>query len=250
MEKGWFFEHQGGNGMLQCARGVIDGSPKNAAYPFNPDAGAGYTEGWVAFNTAWNSTLAYLFADGTEIQVYDSGFGKPLTPAAAGDRVGIRLRAPLDFDYARKEQGQILAWSASGDSEAVSLTEPLPRGGILEGTVDLVRGSTAKGDRNLQVSEEDSIFFSYGLEGFATRHALPVGKPSSIGEAGSPPPASICRALGVCLEGSSGKVRIHDLRGRALSPRQTLGVKVSGLYLVRQAGGRRAPWSKLVHLPH
>jgi len=37
----------------------IDASPKEADYPFNPKADSGYVEGWVAFNTAWNSSIAY-----------------------------------------------------------------------------------------------------------------------------------------------------------------------------------------------
>ena len=53
LDLGWFSEYQGGYGLLQGARGVFDGSPKNGHYPFNTGlANIGHTEGWVTFTTA------------------------------------------------------------------------------------------------------------------------------------------------------------------------------------------------------
>lgn len=57
---GWVSRYQGGFGNLGYCIGVLDGSPKEANYSYNPDGDTGYTEGWVAFNTAWNMSLAYL----------------------------------------------------------------------------------------------------------------------------------------------------------------------------------------------
>lgn len=57
---GWVSRYQGGSGDLGWVVGVLDGSPKNDSFPFNPTASTGYSEGWVAFNTAWNMALAYL----------------------------------------------------------------------------------------------------------------------------------------------------------------------------------------------
>ena len=56
-----------GVGDLSWVTGVLDGSPKEASYPFDPSADLGYSEGWVAFNTAWNMSLAYLCAENNEI---------------------------------------------------------------------------------------------------------------------------------------------------------------------------------------
>lgn len=56
----WIERYQGGYGNLGYCIGVLDGSPKEANYPYDPYGDTGYTEGWVAFNTAWNTSLAYL----------------------------------------------------------------------------------------------------------------------------------------------------------------------------------------------
>lgn len=56
----WITRYKGGFGNLEYCIGVLDGSPKEESYPYNPYCDIGYTEGWVAFNTAWNMSLAYL----------------------------------------------------------------------------------------------------------------------------------------------------------------------------------------------
>lgn len=55
--------HLNGVGNLEWCEGALDGSPKEDSYPYNPDADPGYSESWVAFNTAWNMSLAYLIAE-------------------------------------------------------------------------------------------------------------------------------------------------------------------------------------------
>lgn len=67
VDLGWFKKYDGGHGDLGSVFGRIDGSPKESAYPFNPSADCGYTEGWVAFNTAWNTSLAYLCGENNNI---------------------------------------------------------------------------------------------------------------------------------------------------------------------------------------
>lgn len=57
---GWVSRLSGGYGHLDNVVAVLDGSPKEGSFPFNPSASTGYTEGWVAFNSAWNMALAYL----------------------------------------------------------------------------------------------------------------------------------------------------------------------------------------------
>ena len=64
---GWVSEHINGYGSLDWVQGVLDGSPKNTNYPYNPNGDTGYTEGWVAFNSAWNMSLAYLCGENEEI---------------------------------------------------------------------------------------------------------------------------------------------------------------------------------------
>ena len=62
---GWVVRYSDGLGNLGYCTGVLDGSPKNENYTYNPEGDTGYTEGWVAFNTAWNMSLAYLHGDNT-----------------------------------------------------------------------------------------------------------------------------------------------------------------------------------------
>ena len=63
---GWV-KQQNGAGDLNWVTGVLDGSPKEDSFPYNPSASTGYTEGWVAFNTAWNMALAYLNGENASI---------------------------------------------------------------------------------------------------------------------------------------------------------------------------------------
>ncbi|GAA2389816.1 hypothetical protein GCM10010404_53710 [Nonomuraea africana] len=94
---GWFSEYQGGVGMLQGVPGVLDGSPKNGHYPFDPTVGnIGHTEGWVSFNTAWNASLAWLAADRTAVRLLDSA-GAPITRAQPDSPVTVELTAPLNL---------------------------------------------------------------------------------------------------------------------------------------------------------
>ena len=68
-DRNWFSRYQGGHGNIleEGVVGALDGAPKNAHYPCNPIANDGYSEAWVAFNTAWNTSLAYLCAENPDI---------------------------------------------------------------------------------------------------------------------------------------------------------------------------------------
>lgn len=99
---GWFAKHEvAGNGRLGEVLGRIDASPKEAAYPFNPKADPGYVEGWVAFNTAWNSSLAYSAGEMIAITVNPQ-------LARCGDQVAVRLKAPIYIDHNRVENARII----------------------------------------------------------------------------------------------------------------------------------------------
>lgn len=64
---GWVSRLSGGYGHLDNVVGVLDGSPKEGSFPYDPTASTGYTEGWVAFNSAWNMALAYLNGENESI---------------------------------------------------------------------------------------------------------------------------------------------------------------------------------------
>jgi hypothetical protein len=112
VDLGWYSYHKGGIGMLEEVRFVLDGSPKNEHYPYNPQAGnAGWTEGWVQFNVAYNLSLAYLAYAGTQIEI-----------AREGVSVGVRLKAPLNFDYRRQEKA-VVQVMRRGAEESLELHE-------------------------------------------------------------------------------------------------------------------------------
>lgn len=56
-----------GVGNLEYCIGCLDGSPKEDSYPYNTSEDTGYSEAWVAFNTAWNMSLAYLCGEDKNI---------------------------------------------------------------------------------------------------------------------------------------------------------------------------------------
>ncbi|MDR6555263.1 family 16 glycoside hydrolase [Paenibacillus qinlingensis] len=123
VNRGWFNFYNGGYGHLMSVPGVLDGAPKETAYPFTPTADHGYTEGWVAFNTAWNDSLAYSAADDLEIKAFNSAFSTEISSAAAGSAIGIRLKAPLNFNESSAETGQVVITTNTGSQSKITVTE-------------------------------------------------------------------------------------------------------------------------------
>jgi hypothetical protein len=113
VDLGWYVQHPGGIGQLSDARFVLDGSPKNAHYPYHPERGdIGWTEGWVSFNTAYNMSLAYMAANDTE-----------WSATREKDWVTLRLKAPLNFDYNAKEYAWVNMKDSKGKTTKLKLTE-------------------------------------------------------------------------------------------------------------------------------
>jgi len=124
VKRGWAVEYPGvGAGDLGSVPAVIDGSPKESAYPFAPTADPGYVEGWVAHNTAWNMSLAYSAADDVEVKVYDSSFTSEVMTVNSGDTIGIQLKAPLNLDPSAVEMGVVKVTLSSGTVVDVTVTE-------------------------------------------------------------------------------------------------------------------------------
>lgn len=90
LDRGWFSEYQGGFGILQGLPGVLDGSPKNGHYPYEPTMGnIGHTEGWVNVNTALNESLAWLASRQTDVTIDASSPG-----AVPGRPLQVEVRGP------------------------------------------------------------------------------------------------------------------------------------------------------------
>jgi hypothetical protein len=180
VDLGWFKEFQGGAGQLQSARGVLDGSPKETTYPFDPYAGdPGHSEGWVTFNTPWNITLAFLSSHETNLEVFDRSFIKPIQTITLGNedrQIGIRLQAPLNFDYSKIESGEVMIKTSRGDSYRMTVYEKTPNDMAFTGLINFEEGRVDPGDDLLQVRPGDTITVSYGYDFFKKSVTIEVIK--------------------------------------------------------------------------
>ena len=134
VEYGWFKFLPGGIGQLANARFVIDGSPKNAHYPYHPEIGdIGWTEGWIQFNTAYDISLAYLAWSESKIDLTKNG-----------DELIIRLTAPLNFDYNKVETGTVTVTDSDGKEARVTVTEDSANSMNFTGRIKIQPGSAVK----------------------------------------------------------------------------------------------------------
>jgi hypothetical protein len=154
VEVGWYSFLPGGLGLLENARFVIDGSPKDGHYPFHPEKGNfGWTEGWVQFNTPFAASLAQMAYAETSLQV-----------SREGDRLVIRLIAPLDFDYGKADTGTVLVATSAGDRERVTMTEDGPSSRMLTGRIPIETAApAATGDGIVQATPGTTVEASYGF---------------------------------------------------------------------------------------
>lgn len=61
VEKGWPYHYQNNvTARLEITRGTLASLPGSEMYPFNPKGRPRHPEGWVAYNAAWNTSLAFL----------------------------------------------------------------------------------------------------------------------------------------------------------------------------------------------
>ncbi len=154
VEHGWFKFYHGGIGRLADARFVIDGSPKNAHYPYHPEVGdIGWTEGWIQFNVCYNVTLSYLAWSESKVEL-----------AKQGDELVIRLTAPLNFDYDKVETASITVVSGLGDEEKVTVTEDSISSSTFTGRIKLQPANAPSlGDKTLQFKQGSTLKASYGF---------------------------------------------------------------------------------------
>lgn len=170
VELGWFKEHRGFHGQLWTARGVLEGSPKETTYPFDPYAGdPGHSEGWVTFNTPWNVSLAYLSHYETGLEIYDSKLIQPVKTVSLSDsdnRLVVVLSAPLNFDYEKVESGEVTVRTSHGDHLLLTVTEKTLNSTDFVGTLVMEKEEIDKDDDRIQVRQGDVITVSYGWDVF------------------------------------------------------------------------------------
>ena len=117
-DAGWYKQYSGGAGRLEGCTAVIDANVPEAGYPYAPQNGnTGYTEGWVAYNTAWNASLAYSQAENVALSV-------DKTSGDVGDTVNVTLTAPIDMDTAAVENGTVqVTNNTTGERTDVTVME-------------------------------------------------------------------------------------------------------------------------------
>lgn len=129
VEFGWFSRHPGGIGQLEKCRFVLDGSPKDPLYPYHPEVGnVGWTEGWIQFNTPFNTSMAYLAR-------HDS----TLTLTREGGQIRLRLKAPIGFDPSKREKATV-ALTAGGTTKTVVLVEETEQSEWLSASIPQIPG--------------------------------------------------------------------------------------------------------------
>jgi hypothetical protein len=161
VDLGWYSYHQGGYGALDEVKFVFDGSPKSFHYPNHPEVGnLGWTEGWVQFNTAFNTSMAYL-----------ANYYSFINLERGGDELIIRLKAPLNFDPTKKEPVEIMLSNTSGEILLLTLAEHTPNAEIYIGKVKIENGRVESGGKILEVNLGEEIMAQYGY-GFMKKIAV------------------------------------------------------------------------------
>lgn len=172
VERGWYSEYQGGAGRLQGSRGVLDGSPKNGHYPYNPGIGnIGHTEGWVTFNTAWNVALAWRAVDATTVRIVD-GAGATVHQAEVDSRVVVELTAPLNLDPAAPDSAEVQVRVGDRVAGLLTVVQDAPNATTYRAVLDLAGLRAVPGDR---------ITVSYGYGYFTHDAVLTVTGPTCGG---------------------------------------------------------------------
>ncbi|GAB5558731.1 MAG: hypothetical protein SynsKO_03780 [Synoicihabitans sp.] len=158
VDLGWFNAHKGGIGLLEPVPFVFDGSPKAEHFPNHPELGnIGWTEGWVQFNIAFNTSLAYLANDTTKLELEQTDEGD----------VTVRLRAPLNFHAEVTDQVDVELRGENGQSMTVRLTESGMFSRWLSATLPYRNGTLRQGDQSMAIKPGERISTSYGLGYFA-----------------------------------------------------------------------------------
>ncbi|MGI6265357.1 MAG: sialate O-acetylesterase, partial [Acutalibacteraceae bacterium] len=204
---GWPSKYNGGNGVLANVTGRIDASPKEAAYAgdshCNPSANPGYTEAWVAYNTAWNSSLAYSAAADVVLAVSADS-------APAGESVTVTLTAPLNMDPDAVETGAVRLYNAAtGESRTLTLTE------------ESADGYTFCGELRLADGDQWQISYGYGMFAHTATVTGTPGQASAVlyGDVDLDEDVDAADAL-MALQAATGKI--------VLSEEQTVAADVDG----------------------
>ena len=154
VDQGWYNTHHGGVGLLEPVPFVFDGSPKTNHYPNHPEIGNfGWTEGWVQFNTAFNTSMAYLANSETNIEIVKKN----------NRSLQVRLKAPLNFDENKEDAVTLKLQHSNGNSINLLLKEEGRYSPYLSTTVQLKKRKVKYGKQQIRINRGDTLWTSYGL---------------------------------------------------------------------------------------
>ncbi len=154
VDLGWYNAHEGGIGLLAPVPFVFDGSPKAEHYPNHPELGnIGWTEGWVQFNTAFNTSLAYLANDNTEIQFIKE----------ENNTVKLRLQAPINFKEDTRINIPLKLKTSTGQEVTVNCTPEGPFSKYVSATIVVKKKKIIYQNQIIKIKKGDFLTASYGL---------------------------------------------------------------------------------------
>lgn len=150
LEKSWPIEFSRDVcARLELVRGTFSSICTTAMYPYNPQGKFGHPEGWVAFNSAWNVSMAYLNNYDTHLTVMNKGYNAEALSVLPNNDIFIQLETPTGFLANRR----LSLTTANGGHKNITLTET-PAGS------HIFRGVFNTGALNIK--QADSIKLSYG----------------------------------------------------------------------------------------
>lgn len=219
-DQGWFSKYMGGNGVLADVTGRIDASPKEAAFAgeshCDPTAPAGYTEAWVAYNTAWNSSLAYSAAADVALSVSSA-------EAHAGDMVTVLLKAPLNMDDTTVETGRVRVTNrTTGETYALTVTENSADDYVFSGELTLPEGT-----------EFLDISYGYGLFAHTVAVKVSAAAASTLGDIDADGHVTASDAL-LALQAATDKIEFTAVQRAAADVDATPGVTANDALLILQ----------------
>lgn len=163
VDLGWYNRHQGGIGLLEEVKFVFDGSPKSFHYPNHPEVGnLGWTEGWVQFNAAFNTSMAYLANYYSSISIEKK----------SKKSFEIKLAAPINLYPEKPETVDVVLSNSRGDTLLITLEEDNAFSDILTGSVSLTKKGLQSGNQSLSAERGEIIKVSYGYGFFKKESSI------------------------------------------------------------------------------
>lgn len=174
VEEGWPQAHPDGYGRLGLVRGTLDGTPLDNQFPiakqiekiigqnngqvFGKNAYA--TEGWCVSNRGWEATLTFATLGTERIRILDESGQKELSTAKPGQTVTVELKAALNQNWNKSDEGWVGVNPGKGLISKIKVTETGENTGLFTAKYKVPQGSLLE--------------ISYGYFGFGKKSMLKI----------------------------------------------------------------------------